>query len=307
MTPSIESVFPAAVGAAGGELVRLTAADITPRVEVRFGDVEAEVLAVRAEGTRRLVDVRAPAGNAGDLVISLQNLDTAGARIPGEKTAIAFRLLRAAVSAESDLTRLVRTLLRALKAQVIANAGTPVSLDYREQISPFIPVAKVPSITVLGPDIRENRLYSTNESGERVVSGPAGLEIEHLRPPMTVDLRFVLEVVTNTTAEHLNLFAALVQFVHRNPYLVIERDPREPAAGAVRFPLFAEGEARTPDRADDSRGRKDDRHVFEWALVIRGFPIDDHIATGRSQQASEGIQVRVRPAVPGTSSPEGAA
>jgi hypothetical protein len=307
MIPAIESVFPAAVGAAGGELVRLTGIGFAPRVAVRFGDAVAEVLVVRSDGAHRLVDVRAPAGNAGNVVLTLQNLDAAGAPIAGESAATSFRLLRAAVSEESDLTRLVRALLRALKAQVLANAGTPVSLDYREQISTVIPVAKVPSLTVLGPDVRENRLYATNEARERVVSGPGGIEIEQLRPPMAVDLRFVLEVVTNTTAEHLNLFAALVQFVHRNPYLVIERDPRDPEAGTVRFPLFAEGEARTPDHADDLRGRKDDRHVLEWALVVRGFPIDDHIATGRGHEATDGVQVRARPLTGTDSAPEGAA
>jgi hypothetical protein len=221
-------------------------------------------------------------------------LDVSGGPVVGEEAHASFRFLRALIAEESDLTRLVRALLRALKAQVIANASTPVSLDYREQMSSVVPIAKVPSLIVLGPDVRENRLYATNEAGERIVPGPSGVEIERLRPPMTVDLRFVLEVVTNTTAEHLNLFVALVNFFHRNPYLALERDPHDPAAGVVRFPLVAEGEARTAERAGDVRARKDDVHAFSWGIAIRGFPIDDHIATGRSHEANRGVDVRAR-------------
>ena len=301
MTPSIESVSPAAVGAAGGELVRITGTGIASQVTVLFGAVAGEVIGVVPSGGRVLVDVRAPAGEAGDAPLTLQNLDSDGAPVAGEVANASFRFLRAFIAVESDLTRLVRALLRALKSQVIANSATTVSLDYREQITSIIPIAKVPSLTVLGPDLRENRTYATNETGERVVAGASGPEVELLRPPTAVDLRFVLEVVTNTTAEHLNLFTGLVNFFHRNPYLGIERDGRDPTAGVVRFPLFAEGEARTP-RVDDTRARKDDRHAFEWGLVIRGFPIDDHIATGRAQPAT-GVQVRmglVLPALEGS-------
>jgi hypothetical protein len=301
MKPSIQSVSPAAVGAAGGELVQIAGPGIGPRVAVTFGARPAEVLAILPTGDFVAVDVRAPASEAGPVSIVLQNLAPDGSPIEGETASAPFRFLRALLGVESDLTRLVRVLLRALKSQVIANAATPVSLDYREQITNVIPIAKVPSLTVLGPDLRENRVYATNETGERAVTGPAGPEIELLRPPTTVDLRFVLEVVTNTTAEHLNLFTALVNFFHRNPYLTIERDGRDPSAGTVRFPLFAEGEARTA-HVDDTRGRKDDRHTFEWGLVVRGFSIDDHIATGRAQTAT-GVSIGLRPAVASAGEP----
>jgi hypothetical protein len=293
MKPSIEFVSPAAVGAAGGELVRIAGTGISARVAVVFGARAADIVSVIPDGARVLVDVRAPASEAGDVALVLQNLDADGAPVPGEAATVPFRFVRALLGVESDLTRLVRALLRALKSQVIANAATPVSLDYREQISSVIPIAKVPSLTVLGPDVRENRVYATNETGERATTGPAGPEVEVLRPPVAVDLRFVLEVVTNTTADHLNLFTALVNFFHRNPYITIERDGRDPSAGTVRFPLFADGEARTA-RIDDARGRRDDRHAFEWGLVVRGFPIDDHIATGRAQPAS-GIAIGLGP------------
>ena len=293
--PSIESVYPTAVGAVGGELVRITGFGFTPRVAVTFGGITAEVLAVLEDDSRTAIDVRAPRSEPGHVALAVQNLYGTGAAIPGAAASVGFRFLRALISEESDLTRLVRALLRALKAQVIANASTQVALDYREQASTVIPIAKVPSITLIGPDIRENRLYATNEPGERVVSGPAGLEVQILRPAVAVDLHFVLEVVTNTTAEHLNLVTGITNFVHRNPYLSLERDGADPSAGTVRFPLFADGEARTA-RTDDTHGRTSDKKSFEWGLVIRGFPIDDHFAMDRTTtttDAGAGVQVGV--------------
>jgi hypothetical protein len=293
MTPAIESILPSAAGAAGGELVRLVGTGFAPRVDVRFGDVRATVLSVLFEGGRAIVDVRTPqSSRPGPVSVVAQNLDASGAPIAGEAASVPFRFLRAQISQESDLTRLVRTLLRALKAQVLANTTTPISLDYREQTTDVIPIAKVPSFTVLGPDIRENRVYASNAVVDRIVQGPSGLEIERVRPPITVDLRFLLEAVTNSTAEHLELLVALVNFFHRNPYLLINRDPADPAAGVVRFEMASDGEVQSAVRLLDDV-RKDDRRAFQWALVIRGFPVDEHVVTGRAHAAS-GVEVRTR-------------
>src|SRR5439155_815023 len=91
--------------------------------------------------------------------------------------------------------------------------------------------------------VRPRRAHP-GESAGRAVQTPSGVEIETLRPPTAVDLRFVLEAVTNSTAEHLELFAALTSFFHRNPYLTIARDPAAPEGETVRFVLAADGEAR---------------------------------------------------------------
>src|ERR1700733_11384070 len=121
MKPSIQSVSPAAVGAAGGELVQITGAGIGPRVAVLFGARPAEVLAILSTGDVVAVDVRVPASEAGAVSILLQNVASDGSPIAGETASAPFRFLRALLGVESDLTRLVRVLLRALKSQVIAN------------------------------------------------------------------------------------------------------------------------------------------------------------------------------------------
>ncbi len=105
MTPSIESVSPAAVGAAGGELVRITGTGIAPQVTVLFGAVAGEVIGVVPSGGRVLVDVRAPAGEAGDAPLSVQNLDSDGAPIAGEVAAV-VRSRRASCTTTSNCCRM---------------------------------------------------------------------------------------------------------------------------------------------------------------------------------------------------------
>jgi hypothetical protein len=298
MVPSILSVSSQGGGAAGGEFVRLEAAGAGAQLEVLFGAAPALVRSVFRNGPTTIIELTTPPHDPGDAIVTLRNLDDAGAPIAGESTSLptAFRFSRAPLSVESDLTRLVRALLHALRGQVIANASTPVSLEYSEKVSSVIPIARVPSLTVLGPELRENRLYSTNEPGSRIVRGAWGLEIERLRPPVTVDLRFVLEVVTNSTAEHLELFVGLVNFFHRNPYLTLVRNPADPSSALVRFELASDGEIRTSLGLEtEPRGRKDDRRAFEWALIIRGFPIDEFVVVGRSREAASGVDVRTKP------------
>jgi hypothetical protein len=296
MVPTIEAVAPSAGSAAGGELVRVTAEGLSSAIDVRFGALRAELVAVRADGPRFLLDVRTPASPPGPTTLTLTNLGPGGVPVAGETASAPFRFERVPIGRESDLTRAVRAVVRALRDQILANTSTPVSLDYRETTSTVIPVARVPSLTLLGPDVRENRLYASNEPVERAVRRPDGsIEIDVLRPPTAVDLRFVVEVVTNSTAEHLELLAALTSFFHRNPYLYVARDGAVPDADFVRFVLAADGDARGAAPPSDAAGRTDDRRAFQWGLVIRGFPVDPYITVDRAVPAASGATVRVGP------------
>ena len=294
MVPTIDAVAPSVGSAAGGELVRVAARGISTALDIRFGAAPAELVALVNDGARVLLDIRTPASAPGPTTLTLSNLDAAGAPVPGESASAPFRFERAPIGRESDLTRLVRALLRALRDQVLANTSTPVSLDYRESTSSFIPVARVPSLTVLGPDVRENRLYSSSELVERPVTAPDGtVTIEVLRPPTAVDLRFTLEVVTNSTAEHLELFTALTSFFHRNPYLSVARDGAAPDGESVRFVLAGDREAQGAPTPSDAAGRTDDRRAFQWGLVVRGFPVDQYIVTDRAAPTTSGATVRI--------------
>ena len=123
--PAIRSICPATGPTAGGDVVRITGSGFAAQIAVLFDDVEAEVLSVRDEGGISVVDVHTPAHAEAVVDVTLRNLDGAGTPVPGEEVVLpgAYRFLRPRIVHESDLTRLVRGLLRELKQQIIANVS----------------------------------------------------------------------------------------------------------------------------------------------------------------------------------------
>jgi hypothetical protein len=277
--PTLISVAPVDGPASGGDLVCLVGTGFAQRVAVAFGGQPAAVLAVRDEAGSSVVDVRTPAHEAAAVDVILQNLDASGTPIPGEVATIptAYRFLRSRVAAESHLTRLVRQLLRELKRQVLANVSTTVSVDYDDSPgSGIIAMATVPSVVLSGPSLRQNRFYSSNVALEELTQSPSGPEFTRRRPAFTVDLLFTITVTSSRTAELLNLMAALATFLNRNRWIALDRDPSDPSAGRVRWEMDADGEVRT------QLENKSDVRAFSWALVIRGFDIDEGLLLDRA-------------------------
>jgi hypothetical protein len=289
--PSLSNLTTASGPASGGAFVRLTGAGFAPRVTVLFGDAPATVLAVFAEPGLAVVDVRTPAHEPGLVPVTLQNLGPDGAPVPGETATLpgAYRFLRAPVVAESDLTRLVRALLRALKREVLANVSMTVALDYDDGQGALevVPVATVPSLVVTGPRLVPSRFYAENVAVERAVSGPKGPELERLRPPHTVDLLFTLTGASDRLTEALNLMDAVISFQNRHRWLAMARDPARPEAGEVRYELAPEGEVRP------SLDGKDDVRAFVCELRVRGFRLDEGMPLDRGRAVAEAsLEVR---------------
>ena len=272
--PTLTGISPATGPTGGGDVVRLTGTGFAPEVAVLFGDAPAEVLSVREEAGVSLADARTPAHADGVVDVTIRNLDVDGASVPGEEATLAgaYRFLRPRIVAESDLTRLVRTLLRELKRQVIANVSMTVSVDYDDTTvdgMSVIAISQLPSLVLSGPRVVENRFFSTNEPHEDVVPGASGPELMRRRPPYTVDLSFTLTAASDRTVELLNLMAAAATFLNRNRWVELPRDPDDPAAGTTRWEMDPEGEFQT--RLDG----RDDVRVFSCGFVVRGFDIDE--------------------------------
>ena len=279
VVPIIDSITPGSGPTSGGDLVAIAGTGLRESVAVRFGDVAAEVLAARA-GTSALL--RAPPHAPGPVDVVIDNLDASGIPIPGESATLpsAYVFERPDISAESDLTRLVRTLLQELKRQIVESTNMTVSVDYGETApdgSSVAVIAKLPSLVLSGPRIAENRTYSTNEPAEIVIAGLSGLELERRRPSLTVDLAFTLTGASDRTAELLNLMAAVATFLNRNRWIEMPRDRANEAAGAVRWEMHPDGDFRTKlDGPDDVR-------AFTCGLVVRGFDIDEGLPLDRTR------------------------
>lgn len=272
--PTLTGISPATGPTGGGDVVRLTGSGFMPQVAVLFGDAPAEVLSARDEAGVSLADVRTPAHADAVVDVTLRNLDPADVPVPGEEATLAgaYRFLRPRIVAESDLTRLVRTLLRELKRQVLANVSMTVSVDYDDTTVDgmnVIAISKLPSLVLSGPRVGENRFFSTNEPHEDVVPGASGPELMRRRPPYTVDLSFTLTAASDRTVELLNLMAAVATFLNRNRWVELSRDPDDPTAAAARWEMDPEGDFQT--RLDGP----DDVRVFSCGFVIRGFDIDE--------------------------------
>jgi hypothetical protein len=280
--PQITAVNPFEGLSAGGELVRLTGTGFAASVLVIFGGHVAQVIGVREALGVSVADVYSPSHDPGSVSVEVHNLDAAGSPVPGESTVVprAFTFRRPDLTKESDLTRIVRQVLQDLKQQILANTNIGVSVDYDDstQENGAVAVATVPGIAVSGPDIRENRTYSTNETSEEPVVVGNSIELQRRRSPFTVDLAFNLTCVARGKVERFNLSAEIIKFFNRKLWVEIARDPENVSAGTVKWELSPDGELRSSYRSD---GQADSR-AFTYRFVIRGVDIDEGLALDRN-------------------------
>lgn len=295
--PVLTGINPASGPTSGGDLVRLAGTGFAPKVAILFDGAPAEVLSVREESGAWLADVRTPAHLEGSVDVLLRNLDADGQPVPGEEALLAgsYSFLRPRIVTESDLTRLVRTLLRELKRQVLANASMTVSVDYDDTTIDglnVVALSKLPSLVLSGPRVVENRFFSTNEPHEDVVPGAGGPELLRRRPPYTVDLAFTLTAASDRTVELLNLMAAVATFLNRNRWIVLPRDPGDPDSESVRWEMDREGDLQT--RLDGP----DDVRAFTCGFVVRGFDIDEGLPADLGRAVAEAV-LETEPIAPG--------
>ncbi len=272
--PSIADVSPASGLSRGDQFVRVKGENFAAAVAVRFGEAEAEVLFVGDDVGASFADVRTPTHAPGRVAVRVVNLDADGVPVPGEETVSpeAYRYERYDIVQESDLARMVRTLLQRLKAYLLANTSISVSVDYDDTVEDGLDLtamASLPSLVLSGPRLAENRFYSENVLRETVVDGSAGPEVVRNRPPYTADLSFTITVASDRTAELLNLMAAMATFLHQSRWLEMARDADNAAAGTVRWEMDPEGDFRAAlDNPNDVR-------AFTCGLVIRGVDVAD--------------------------------
>lgn len=285
--PLIVSVQPA-VGPTGGQnLVTITAnnlrepPDAPPLIQtsgvlpetvhVDFGGELATGVRVISQGKLTCL---APIHDSGLVDVTVTNLDDDGDPIPGETAtkAGAYTFSRPNLTVEDDLTRLVRTFLRELRRQVVDEVSLAPHTDYDDETADFLQlahIAKMPGIAVIGPDINENRFFSTNAK-QSVDNGDGTFDIR--RSPYTVDLQFEVVGVAELTVQKLNLMAAFTKFINRNKFLRMDRDPADPAAGRVQYEMdfTDDGEPSATDRLNDSNIK-----AFSGTIIIRGFDLED--------------------------------
>jgi len=275
--PQIHRLEPVLGPTSGGNTVRIVGEGFTPEVLVGFGSGPAQRTLAWMHAGAWTLDVVAPPQEAGAVDLRLENLTPGGAPVPGEIVVAqgAYEYLRPQLIEESDLARLIRTLLRSIKREVLANTHVAVHVDHDDSTGDGLRIttmAALPSLVLAGPSIRPSSAYRTSEPID--VEAAAG-EVLRQRQRLTVDLAFTLTGASSSTVELINLLTAAARFISRTPWIGMLRDPARPQLGLVRWDLDAEGEWRT--QIPGSEGV----HAFSAAFVVRGFDLDEGLVRER--------------------------
>lgn len=253
-----------------------------PSVEVLFGTSLATRVAVTSSARILALVPVSPlpdSAPAGAVDVTIRNIDQSGNVIPGETVTAAgaytYALPNLNRVPEYELTRLVRTLIRSFRKQVLpAGIYHTVNTDYSDDpASGMTALAELPAIIISGPALRENRFHSLNRP--RVSDNPFGLGEKYfgkLRTPYTVDLTFGVAGVTDNVMQSINLMSEIVAYFNRNKFLAMQKDATDATLGDVNYEMdwVDNGQPKAVSTPNDSNIR-----AFRGAFVVRGFDIED--------------------------------
>lgn len=258
---------------------------VVPTVAVEFDSESAlgvEVLSAT------LLRVLVPSLDRGQHAITVTNLDNNGDPIPGETVTAAdiYATKRPAITHESehDLTRLVRTLIRELKRQVLDEVSLTVHTDYDDATGDQLHtthVASLPALLLVGPNLNENRFYSLNEPPDYDDEASAEGDFVTTRVPATYDVEFEVLGVSNRTHEVLNLMGAVLGFMESNKTLSMDRDAGDPSLGRVSYEMEFVNRPETATRSNLSNLRH-----FTSTIVVRGFDVEAQAGIGSGTRAN---------------------
>lgn len=279
--PTISSISPTLGHTGGATLVEILGTGFSlDGMEVSFGGALGTKVAVATTGRAFMLSpisslpVVKPDFGKGLVDVSLQNLDSNGDPVAGETVtaAAAYTYERVQLAKESDLTRLVRTAIRAFRLQVIDNVSNVTDVDYDSDPLDGLnltDLGEFPAIVLVGPGLAENRFYSRNKPPTKPDT-PGEFLVR--RVPYTVDLEFGVLGISDSKLELVNLMAVTQLFFEKNKFLVMDRDGSDPGLGTVKYEMDL-----TPDGDLQAGGGGNNSNIrtFSGTFVLRGFDLED--------------------------------
>jgi hypothetical protein len=250
-------------------------------VKVYFGGVEAEtVLWITENRLYAFTPPRKEQSVNGTIVpvdVVVENVDDNGDLIP------------------KPLNILTRGLITKFRSFVHPNTIHMVNTDYDEAPGDGLSIthlASLPAIVLSGPDLLENRFYSTNEDKLDPIGG--GLSFVK-REPRTVDVTFDIMVISNSTNEILNLIHVLTEFIHQTKFCVFQPYPSRPDIVCELEFGFADGGDFNWTAVPNSSNIRQ----AKGTIIVRGFDFDG-VTVGYTVELGES-QI---PGEPGNELPE---
>ena len=283
------------------------ATNITPPspipVKVYFGGVESQtVLWITENRLYAITPPRTEESSSGTIIpvdVVVENVDDDGILIPGETVTLSdgftYRYPTLNAYIRQPLTILTRSLIMKFRSYVHPNTVHMVNTDYDEAPGDGLNIthlASLPAIVLSGPDLQENRFYSTNEDKLEEVGG--GLSFVK-REPRTVDVTFDIMVISNSTSEILNLIHVLTEFIHQTKYCIFRPYPDRPDVVCELEFGFADGGDFNWTAVPNSSNIRQ----AKGTIIVRGFDFDG-VTVGYTVELGES-QI---PGVPGNELPE---
>jgi len=253
---------------------------VWPTVQVLFGGrpgmhvavVSSTRLFVRAPPTP--LAVSGPGYGEGSVDVTVRNLTESGTVVTAESATLAgaYSYERPQLGHMTDLGRLVRELIRALRSQTLTNVSISTHTDWDGDVSDLeniVEVASLPAVVLFGPRLIENKFFT--QHGMLTAAAPGGGFA--VRPaPQTDDLVFMLVGVSNQKLEAFALQSTVRQFFKKNPWLYLERDPEQPDLGFVKYDMVLDPAGIGFDPVTD---QKSNLRSFSGSFVVRGFDHED--------------------------------
>lgn len=246
-----------------------------PTVRVTFDGVEALDVAVITQG--RLI-VLNPSGCENKNQINqrvgvdvvVENIDSDGDLIPGETVTetAGFTYFYPQLHLQQDLLRFTREVMLDIRKQVHPNINLTIHTDYSsasKQAVQLTEIAEFPAIVLFGPDVLENRFYSTNTLS--VVDEIDG-EFTEQRESRTVDIGFEVMLLSDSTQQLLNLMHVFTQYLHLNKFFLWTPDPVNDPTTILELEMDVQpgGDIRWDSEPNESNVRQ-----ARGSFLIRGF------------------------------------
>lgn len=264
---------------------KTTAPKASIRVKFTVGAMTRESPRVVIPSTTQLYVV-VPPMDPGVATMTVENIDQNGVLVPGETVTVAnaYTFKRpdlVEVETDSALVRVIRTLLRDLKRQVHENVSLTIHTDYDADTGDGLSIiedAELPSVVLVGPTLRENRIHSPNKR-RQVQSTVDATLFSELRPSRVVDLVFTATVASESDTELFALVHEMTAYLTRNFRLRMDRDSADPTKGEVTYELVLESDFDVTTAAGESNLRN-----AQARFSVRAVALDERdmvIARGK--------------------------
>jgi hypothetical protein len=222
-------------------------------------------------------------GNQGTVSVTVENIDDDGNLIAGETVTLpnAFTYLMPQLNSLTDTTlyKVNNTLIQLWQRDVCLNVVNHQSVEYDSDtgdLRSVVDKAKLPAIVLLGPQTRQNRLFTIQS--DRIID-PAlvpGLPQEErfliARAPYTLDLEYEVVGMAASRTVLLNLMEASFDFINKTPFIEINRGATEEELGKTKLDLGFP----TPDSAFDVDllPNNSDLNTFRGKILLSGIDIE---------------------------------